>query len=454
MPSRFCPTHCSVLIYFEVMNQDDVMETKSFWSDTRLAGILLFISALLSIIIANSPLASGFHHLMETSFGISLGTMEVSKSIHHWINDGLMAIFFFVVGLELKREIIAGELSEPRKAMLPVAAAIGGMAVPALIYVFFNSGGEGHAGWGIPMATDIAFALGVLHLLGKRVPLSLKVFLTALAVADDIGAVLVIAFFYTSEINLTSLGVAGMILSFMILANRLGVRNTTFYAVFSICGLWLSFLMSGVHPTIAAVLAAFTIPANVKLPEVDYLEKTDRLMSRFRAATPNGKPTVTEEQLHILEDIRTASKHALTPLQRLEHMLHPLVSLLIMPVFALCNAGFVIGEGFWDGLLHPVSIGAFLGLVVGKFIGVAGTVFVFYKLGWSPLPTGMGMRHVMGAGLLAGIGFTMSLFVAGLAFPEGPLMEKAKIGIVCASVVAGVTGFWLLCRAGTTGKAE
>lgn len=443
-----------LLIYFEVMNHDEYMENKSFWSDTRLAGILLFICALLSIVIANSPMATGFHHVLETSFGVSLGTLQVSKSIHHWINDGLMAIFFFVVGLELKREIIAGELSDSRKAMLPIAAAVGGMVVPALIYLLFNSNGDGHAGWGIPMATDIAFALGVLHLLGKRVPLSLKVFLTALAVADDIGAVLVIAFFYTSEINFMSLGVAGVILSLMILANRLGVRNTSFYAVFSICGLWLSFLMSGVHPTIAAVLAAFTIPANVKLPEADYLEKTDQLMSKFRAALPNGKPTVTDEQLHILEDIRTATKHALTPLQRLEHMLHPFVSLLIMPVFALCNAGFVIGEGFLDGLLHPVSIGAFLGLVLGKFIGVSGTVFLFYRMRWSPLPTGMRMRHVMGAGLLAGIGFTMSLFVAGLAFPEGPLMEKAKIGIVCASVVAGVAGYVLLSKADASGKAE
>ncbi len=441
-----------LLSYFYAMNGNDNMETKSFWSDSRLAGALLFLSAVLSIVIANSPLAEGFHHLLETSFGITLGSLSVSKSIHHWVNDGLMAIFFFVVGLELKREIIAGELSDPRKAMLPIAGAIGGMVVPALIYLFFNSNGPGNAGWGIPMATDIAFALGVLHLLGNRIPISLKVFLTALAVADDIGAVLVIAFFYTSDINLMSLGIAGLILAFMITANRLGVRNTTFYAVFSICGLWLCFLMSGVHPTIAAVLAAFTIPANVKLPETDYLTKLERLMSKFRAALPNGKPTVTEEQLHILEDIRTATKHALTPLQRLEHMLHPLVSLLIMPIFALCNAGFVIGDGFWSGLLHPVSIGAFLGLVVGKFIGVAGVVVLFHKMRWSPLPTGMGYRHVVGAGLLAGIGFTMSLFVAGLAFPFGTMMENAKIGIISASVVAGVLGYLILSRAPTTEK--
>jgi len=435
------------------MNSEEPLETKSFWSDSRLAGAILFLSAILSIVIANSPLAHSFHHLLETPFGISLGGLSVSKSIHHWINDGLMAIFFFVVGLELKREVIAGELSDPRKAMLPVAAALGGMLFPALIYVGFNGGGEGAEGWGIPMATDIAFALGVLHLLGNRVPLSLKVFLTALAVADDIGAVLVIAFFYTSDINMMSLGVAGVILVLMMIANRMGVRNTTFYAVFSICGLWLSFLMSGVHPTIAAVLAAFTIPANVKLPEVDYIQKMDKLMDGFRAAIPNGKPTVTEEQLHLLEDIRTASKHALTPLQRLEHMLHPFVALLIMPIFALCNAGFVIGSDFAEGLLHPVSIGSFVGLLLGKFIGVAGTVWLFQKAGWSPLPTGMNQRHVMGAGLLAGIGFTMSLFVAGLAFPGGPMMEHAKIGIVCGSVVAGVAGYFVLKGAAPKGTA-
>lgn len=421
--------------------------------DSRIAGVLLLAAAIVSVVIANSHLASSFHHLLETPIGMSFGDGSFSKTLHHWINDGLMAIFFFVVGLELKREIIAGELSDMRKAMLPVAAAIGGMLVPAAIYTMLNGAGEGSAGWGIPMATDIAFALGVLQLLGKRVPLSLKVFLTALAVADDIGAVLVIAFFYTSQIDFTSLATAAVILAVMLGANKAGVRNTTFYAVMGFGALWLAFLMSGVHPTIAAVLAAFTVPANVKLQEDAYVSKLDNLMLRYRDAKPNGLPTVTQEQQHILEDIRESSLHALTPLQRLEHALHPFVSLFVMPVFALCNAGFEINEGLSSGWTDPVTLGVFLGLVVGKLIGVAGVVLLFYKLKWSPLPHGMNMQHVLGAGLLAGIGFTMSLFVAGLAFPGGVLMDNAKLGIVSASLFSGILGYFVISKASAKRKA-
>lgn len=421
--------------------------------DSRIAGVLLLVAAIASVIISNSPWSSAFQHLLESPLGLSFGEGSFSKTLHHWINDGLMAIFFFVVGLELKREIIAGELSDMRKAMLPVAAAIGGMLVPAAIYTLFNGAGEGSSGWGIPMATDIAFALGVLQLLGKRVPLSLKVFLTALAVADDIGAVLVIAFFYTSQIDFTSLATAACILLVMFAANKAGVRNTAFYAVMGFGTLWLAFLMSGVHPTIAAVLAAFTVPANVKLQEDAYVSKLDNLMLRYREAKPNGLPTVTQEQQHILEDIRESSLHALTPLQRLEHALHPFVSLFVMPVFALCNAGFEINEGLASGWTDPVTLGVFLGLVVGKLIGVAGVVLLFYKLRWSPLPDGMNMQHVLGAGLLAGIGFTMSLFVAGLAFPGGALMDNAKLGIVSASLFSGILGYFVISKASAKRKA-
>ena len=421
--------------------------------DSRMGGVLLLGSALLSIYLVNSSHASTFHHLLESELGISFGSNGFSKSLHHWINDGLMAIFFFVVGLELKREIIAGELSDIRKAMLPVAAAVGGMVVPALIYVLFNGSGVGSAGWGIPMATDIAFALGVLQLLGNRVPVSLKVFLTALAVADDIGAVLVIAFFYTSQIDFTSLIVAAVILTVMMAANRMGVRNTTFFAIMGFGALWFAFLLSGVHPTIAAVLAAFTVPANVKLPEDAYVRNMDALMSRYKEAQPNGKPTVTDEQLYVLEDIRSASLQALTPLQRLEHSLHPFVTFFVMPVFALCNAGFEINEGITQGWSNPVSLGVFLGLVLGKLIGVSGMVWLFYKLKWSPLPSGMNLQHVVGAGLLAGIGFTMSLFVSGLAFTDVTLMEHAKLGIVAASLCSGVAGLLVLRKATMQEKA-
>jgi len=420
--------------------------------DSRMSGLLLLAAAIVSVVIANSRLSQPFLHFLETPIGMSFGNENFSKTLHHWINDGLMAIFFFVVGLELKREIIAGELSDMRKAMLPVAAAIGGMLVPAAIYTMFNGAGEGSSGWGIPMATDIAFALGVLQLLGKRVPLSLKVFLTALAVADDIGAVLVIAFFYTSQIDFASLATAAVILFVMFAANKAGVRNTTFFAVMGFGALWLAFLMSGVHPTIAAVLAAFTVPANVKLQEDAYVSDMDNLMNRYRDAKPNGMPTVTQEQQNILEEIRESSLHALTPLQRLEHALHPFVSLFVMPVFALCNAGFEINEGLAAGWTDPVTLGIFLGLVVGKLIGVTGAVLLFYKLKWSSLPEGMNMRHVLGAGLLSGIGFTMSLFVAGLAFPDGILMDNAKLGIVSASLFSGIAGYLVISKASAKGK--
>jgi Na+:H+ antiporter, NhaA family len=299
----------------------------------RQAVLSLFSSAFIALVISNSPWGDAYHHFWETTFTIGFGDMVLSKSLHHWINDGLMAVFFFVVGLELKREIVAGELSDPKNAVLPIGAAIAGMVVPALIFTFFNFGGDGISGWGIPMATDIAFALGVLYLLGDRVPVSLKIFLTALAIADDIGAVLVIAFFYTSDIHLWNVLIGFGFMGVLMLANILGFRNTLFYAVLGIGGLWLAFLLSGVHATIAAVLAAFTIPVRVKASEVVFSEKLSKLHQAFKEAKPNNQPTITSEQLHILEEIEYLTKKAQTPLQRLEHRMHPLVAFGIMPDF-------------------------------------------------------------------------------------------------------------------------
>lgn len=420
---------------------------KRFMSNSTTSGIMLFSSALLAMVLANSPWSEDFHHLWEIDFGFSFNGIEVNKSLHHWINDGLMAVFFFVVGLELKREIIAGELSEPRKALLPIVAALGGMLFPALIYVAFNYGSETISGWGIPMATDIAFALGVLYLLGDRVPVSLKVFLTALAITDDLGAVLVIALFYTSEIDYYSLLTGGGFLLVLITANILGVRNVIFYGVIGIGGLWLAFLMSDVHATIAAVLAAFTIPVNVRMDEKSYTTKISQLLVQFDKARPNNRPTVTNDQLHILEKIRVVSKHALTPLQRLEHSMHPLVAFVIMPIFALSNAGVAITSGFLNDLLSPVALGTALGLLLGKVIGVAGIVMLFLKMGWATLPEGMTKKHLLGAGFLAAIGFTMSLFIAGLAFNDPAFANQAKIGILVTSVFASFVGFFLIRNA-------
>lgn len=420
---------------------------KRFLGNSTTSGILLFASAAIAMILSNSPWKDAYHHIWEIPVSVGFGSAELSKSLHHWINDGLMAIFFFVVGLELKREIVAGELRHPRNAILPVAAALGGMAVPAIVYTLFNHGGEGASGWGIPMATDIAFALGVLYLLGDRVPLSLKVFLTALAITDDLGAVLIIAFFYTSDIHIESLLAGAAFLTMLIVANRTGVRHPVFYGMFGIGGLWVAFLMSGVHATIAAVLAAFTIPATVKVSDITYITRLGELKEAFRKAKTNNVPTVSSEQLHVIEEVRTLSKKALTPLQQLEHAMHPLVAFVIMPVFALANAGVTLSGDVMARLTGHVALGVFAGLLIGKLIGVVGVSWLLIRLRVAPMPEGMNMKLLTGAGVLAGIGFTMSLFIADLAFEDPSVMMQAKLGILCASVIASVAGY-LIVRSG------
>jgi NhaA family Na+:H+ antiporter len=415
-----------------------------FLKNSSMSGIVLFSAALIALILSNSPWAEPFHHFWEINFSIGFGDHQLSKTLHHWINDGLMAVFFFVVGLELKREIIGGELSNPRNAILPVVAAVGGMVVPAVIFLVINPSGEAAKGWGIPMATDIAFALGILYLLGERVPVSLKVFLTALAIADDLGAVLVIAFFYTSTINLENLLAGVGFLCVLIAGNRLGVRSTLFYGIVGVGGLWLAFLLSGVHATIAAVLAAFTIPARVKCDERTYGAKLDQLLLQFKAVHPNNSPTVTTEQLHILEEIRHVSKLALTPLQRLEHAMHPLVAFVIMPVFALANTGVGFSGDSLAQLTGNVTLGVFCGLVLGKSLGIVGFIGLFVRLRLALLPPGFTPRIVLGAGFLAGVGFTMSLFIADLAFVDKDLVEEAKMGILLASLVSGLLGFFMI----------
>lgn len=416
-----------------------------FIGKSTTGGIVLFLSAVVALILANSPWKDAYHHIWEhkISFGLDNNFM-LDKTLHHWINDGLMAVFFFVVGLELKREIIGGELSNPKKAILPIVAGFGGMIFPAIIYLWFNPSGEAHSGWGIPMATDIAFALGVLFLLGKRVPTSLKVFLTVLAIADDLGAVLVIAFFYTSDISFTSLIVGTLFLLLLIVSNLLGVRNSFYYGILGIGGVWMAFLLSGVHATIAGVLIAFTIPANVKIDEIGFIEKMKDYLHKFKQADPNGVPTVTPEQLHILEDMRTLSKQAMTPLQRLEHGMHPFVTFVVMPIFALANAGVTISSDSTSSGTSSVALGVIFGLLIGKFIGIVGTTSLFIKLKLANLPLGMTYKHLIGVGLLASIGFTMSLFIANLAFKNQILIQQAKMGILFASLLGGTLGFLFL----------
>jgi len=416
-----------------------------FISKSTTGGIVLFVTAVLAIFLANSQWQEAYHHLWEHKFGFYIhGESYLNLSLHHWINDGLMAIFFFVVGLELKREIIGGELSQPKKALLPIVAAIGGMIFPALIFTLFNFGTEASHGWGIPMATDIAFALGVLYLLGDKIPLTLKVFLTALAIVDDLGAVLVIAFFYTAEINFLALGIGLVFLGFLFVCNRLGIRNILFFIPIGILGVWLPFLLSGVHATIAAVLVAFTIPANSRIEENYFVTQIQHYLENFRKLDSNNNPMLTEDQLHVLEEIKITTKQAISPLHRLEHSLHSFVSFIVMPVFALANAGVTFSSDIIENATSNVTLGVALGLLVGKVIGVFGVSTVMIQLKLSLMPDGMTNKSLFGVGLLASIGFTMSLFVTGLAFNNPEYELQAKLGIFAASLIGGILGFFVL----------
>lgn len=423
-----------------------VRPVQKFIQHEKSGGITLGISVLLAMFLANSMWSEEYFHFFEHKLGFVFdGEMYFEYTLHHWINDGLMSIFFFVVGLELKREIVGGELSNPRKAILPIAAALGGMVVPALIYISLNHEGPQQAGWGIPMATDIAFALGVLFLLGKRIPLSLKVFLTALAIVDDLGAVLVIALFYTADISITNLFIGLGFALVMYIGNRMGVRNVLFYAIFGILGLWTSFLLSGVHATIASVIAAFTIPADVRIKESLYIDKIQHFLNKFRSVDPNDKiPILTHTQLHILDEIKKKTDHAIPPLQKLEHAMHPFVTFVVIPIFALANAGVSLNIDLENLFSTNIAIGVALGLLLGKVVGVVGFTMLMVKMKVAPLPAGMNLKNLFGLGLVASIGFTMSLFISSLAFNQPEFHVQAKIGIFAASIIGGVLGYWVL----------
>lgn len=417
---------------------------KQFMSSSSSSGILLFITALLSLILANTSAATFIDSVWAMKFSIGFESFKVNKPLIYWINDGLMSMFFFVIGLELKREILEGELSNPRKALLPILAGLGGMLTPALIYWYFNTGTDAVSGWGIPMATDIAFALGVLSLLGKRVPLSLKIFLTALAIIDDLGAVLVIALFYTSEISLSNLGIGMLFLGLMITANRLGIRNVLVYGVLGIGGVWLAFLLSGVHATIAAVLAAFAIPSSVRISQESYSKKMEGLLQKFKKCPPTSSSMISPDMQEILDDIKITTDSVIPPLQKLEHSMHNVVAFVVMPIFALANAGVSLDNITLSALGNSIPMGVMLGLLLGKTVGIVGFVFVFNKMGIVKLPPSMTYVQLLGIALLAAIGFTMSLFITSLAFENPTQIVQAKIAILLASLIAGILGFFTL----------
>lgn len=427
----------------------------AFISNSIMGGIVLLIAAVIAIILANSPWSEWFLGFWKNKISIGINSeLFLNYDLQHWVNDGLISIFFFVLGLELKREIVGGQLSGLKNAFLPVAVGIGGMVFPALIFLFFNGGQDTEAGWGIPMATDIAFALGVLHLLGKKVPTSVKIFLTAFGIVDDLGAILIIALFYTSDISFVSLGVGLGFLVVLMLANKAGVRNTLFYAIVGILCVWLPFLISGVHATIAAVLVAFTIPANTKFNELQFLSKNKKYANKFDQATVTDSSTVTKEQLHILKDMKTSAKHAMTPLQRLEHSMHPIVSFIVMPIFALANAGVVLTMDLDTLVSNNIFVGIISGLLIGKLIGIFGVTALLVKLKISNLPRGMTMSHLFGLSIISGIGFTMSIFITSLAYTDAENIVQAKIAIFVASIIAGVIGFMVLSRNGSKAKTE
>lgn len=419
-----------------------------FMQNEKAGGVILGISVVIALFLANSPWSAQYFEVLHYKIGLYInGRSWIELSILHWINDALMAIFFFVVGLELKREFVGGELSQPRNAVLPIFAALGGMIVPAIIYLSFNPGMDVRHGWGIPMATDIAFALGVLYLLGDRVPYSLKVFLTALAIVDDLGAVIVIALFYSSDISIVSLLFGLGFALIMWLGNKLGVRNILFYIIVGVGGVWLSFLLSGVHATIAAVLAAFMIPADVAIKENVLLRRITDHLNKFRAIDPKENvPILHEDQVHILSEAKKDITHAIPPLQRLEIAMHPYVSFVVLPIFALANAGVSLDLDPATLFSSNVAIGVALGLLLGKVIGVVGFTLLLVKMRIAPFPPGMNLRNIFGLGLLAAIGFTMSLFVTSLAFDNEAYMTQAKIGIFSASLIGGILGYWVLSK--------
>ena len=423
-----------------------MLPIKLFMGREKSGGIVLILSVALAMILANSNIAESYFHFFEQEVGFIVnGQPYLNYSLHHWINDGLMAMFFFVVGLELKREFIGGELADIRNTILPISAAIGGMLVPALIFLSLNIGTPQTMGWGIPMATDIAFALGVVYLLGDKVPASAKLFLTTLAIVDDLGAVLVIAFFYTSELSIASLLFGLGFLAVMFIGNRLGIKSLFFYAALGIGGVWVTFLLSGIHATIAAVLAAFMIPADAKINESVYLKRMKKLTRRFEKEEPNEVRTLEEGQVDVLTHIQHDTEIAIPLLQQLEHKMSPIVTFLIMPIFAIANAGISFTDlSLSDIFSTHVAVGVTLGLLLGKPIGIIGATFLMVKMRWATLPSAITRRTLLGLGMLASIGFTMSMFISTLAFTDELLMTQAKLGIFLASILGGIGGYVLL----------
>ena len=410
------------------------------------SGVLLMLCAVAALIIANGPWGEAYQELLDRPFTVGMLGFSLSKSIHHWINEGLMAMFFFVIGLELKREILVGELADPVQALLPIIAAVGGMVVPAVVYIAINPQGHTFDGWGIPMATDIAFALGTLALLGSRIPKNLVTFLVALAIVDDLGAVLVIAIFYTETLNLGALVSAAAIVVLLVSLNLGGIRRPLPYVLLGTV-LWIAMLKSGVHATLAGIFLAFAIPMRPKYDPERFFSYVQEMLTQLKHVYEKEKNIIRNVELRAWVQALEEGVHLVqAPAQILESKMHIPSAYLIIPIFALANAGVPIDwSSFGSIITHSVSFGIVAGLVGGKLIGVAGFTWLAVRLGLCRLPDGLNFQHIVGVALISGIGFTMSIFVAELGFAhhaEDLLM--AKTGVLLASLIAGLSGFtWL-----------
>jgi NhaA family Na+:H+ antiporter len=415
---------------------------QKFFDIESLSGILLFGATVIALVWANSPWRGIYEAIWQQHFGFEAGGVELNKPLILWVNDGLMAIFFFLIGLEIKRELLIGELNSLRKATLPFFAALGGMLVPVAFFFLLNNNSEVQNGWGIPMATDIAFSLAILKLLGKRIPIGLIIFLTAFAIVDDIGAVVAIAVFYSGQVNWMLIGIAFTLLSILFYLAYRGIYAK--YLIFAFGAIiWVLFLKAGIHPTVAGILLAFSVPIRQKLGIKTSADQLMKIASDIKEAAHTSKPILTREQINLMDDLEDWTSKVQSPLQHLEHRLHGWVAYFIIPVFAFANAGIVFDMGAdVDITLALIIAGC---LIFGKGIGIPLLTWISLKLGLAELPDGVNFRQIMGVGLLAGVGFTMSIFIANLAYAGDPaLINSAKIGILLGSVLAAVTGYIIL----------
>lgn len=422
----------------------------SFISSQKTASLFLLFATLAALWWANSSFSSSYENLIHTPIGIRVGEFDLSASLKHIINDGLMVIFFFLLGLEIKREALAGDLAGVENRRMLIICALGGMICPALIYTLFNWSLESQIGWGIPMATDTAFALGVLTLVRKHIPSSLVAFIVGLAIVDDIGAILVIAFFYTQEISILYLSNAALLIGFMAVASYAGIRHSLFYIIIGIAAWWAT-LQSGIHPTVAGVAIALTVPAKAKLNARKLLQKAKTMVRSMQERKKDVDVLGNTQDHEQMLEVRDLAEHASTPLRRWEDALGVPVALFILPLFALCNAGVGFGiNSTIESLQHPVGLGISAGLVLGKLVGISGACWLALRFNIGRLPNAVRLQHVIGASLIAGIGFTMSTFIATLGFDEQPVhMHSAKTSILFASVLAAILGviyLWILSK--------